>query len=61
MGDAEQIDLLRARVFASMPSKQRLQPRPVVKLSEEDREEGELSSSDDDQVLPSPLPVGAPL
>jgi hypothetical protein len=59
MSDANQIDMLRARVIASMPSKQKLQP--LGKQPEVEREEGELSSSDDDQVSLSSQPVGSPL
>lgn len=60
MSDANQIDILRARAIASMPSKQKLQPRPVGKQPQVEREEGELCSSDDDQVSLSSQPVGAP-
>lgn len=58
MSDVNQIDVLRARAIASMPSKQKLQPRPVLKQPELEREEGELSSSDDEVSLSS-LPVGS--
>lgn len=57
MSDVNQIDVLRARAIASMPSKQKLQPRPVLKQPELEREEGELSSSDDEVSLSS-LPTG---
>lgn len=61
MSDANQINALRARAIASMPSKQKSRPRPLGKQPELEREEGELCSSDDDQVSLSSQPVGAPL
>lgn len=61
MGDAKELELLRARVCASMPSHlSRVQSAPSFLKVEDEREEGELSSSDDDNVLPLPLSVGAP-
>lgn len=53
-----QVDVLRSRVIASMPSNQKLRTRPDLKRPELEIDEMELSSSDDD-VLLSSLPVGA--
>lgn len=68
---ANELDVLRARALASMPSKRKLQPQPVEEkpevekeegelCSSDDKEEGEICSSDDDEVLLSSLPFICP-
>ncbi|CAK9274570.1 unnamed protein product [Sphagnum jensenii] len=48
MGDARQIEMLRAKVMASMPLRKSQQQTTLVAL--EEREEGELSAEDDEPM-----------
>jgi uncharacterized membrane-anchored protein len=49
MGDARQIEMLRAKVMASMPLRKSQQQTTLVAL--EEREEGELSAEDDEPMV----------
>lgn len=49
MGDARQIEMLRAKVVASMPLRKSQQQTTLVAL--EEREEGELSAEDDEPMV----------